>query len=156
MSGDNAMSWKTARRLVPTASSPSLRHNGNLEGADPELCISLLERGLNFSGLKHRLREADQRWMEEFLADGGLAAIFDALDALGKKGFSSIADALRQLECVGCIKAVMNNRFGLEFIICAPGESFVRKLMPGERIKDACPPIGEGYRIARTRGARNA
>ena len=128
------MSWQAARKLIPRASSPSLGgRDATLEGADPELCISLLERRLNFSGLKNRLRQADQQWMEDYLAAGGLTAIFDALEALGKKGFSSIADALRQLECVGCIKAVMNNRFGLEFIIHAPGESFVRKLMPGEK-----------------------
>ena len=105
---------------------------GSLEGADPELCITLMEKRLNFNGLKNRLKKADQSWMEQFLAIGGLSAIFDALQALGQRGFSSIADALRQLECVGCIKAVMNNRFGLEFIIQQPGEGFVKKLAQGE------------------------
>lgn len=107
---------------------------GSLEGADPELCITLMERRLNFNGLKNRLKSADQAWMEQFLAIGGLSAIFDALQALGQKGFTSIADALKQLECVGCIKAVMNNRFGLEFIIQQPGEGFVKKLAQGEPI----------------------
>ena len=106
-------------------------HAGTLERADPELCISLMERGLNFSGLKHRLRTADQVWMEQFLAIGGLSAIFNALEALGQRGFNSIADALRQLDCVGCVKAVMNNQFGLEFIISQPGEGFVKKLAQG-------------------------
>lgn len=104
---------------------------GTLERADPELCITLMERRLNFSGLKHRLRTADQTWMEQFLAIGGLSAIFNALEALGQRGFSSIADALKQLECVGCVKAVMNNKFGLEFIIAQPGEGFVKKLAQG-------------------------
>lgn len=111
--------------------SSSPRGSFSLEGADPELCITLMDRGLNFRGLMHRLKTADQQWMEQFLALGGLTAIFDALEALARLGFSSIADALKQLECVACVKAVMNNKFGLEFIIAQPGEGFVRKLAEG-------------------------
>lgn len=110
----------------------SAENAGTLERADPELCLTLLERRLNFLGLKNRLRKADQAWMEQFLAIGGLSAIFDALDALGQQGFSSISDAWRQLQCVGCVKAVMNNKFGLEFIISQPGEGFVKKLAQGK------------------------
>ena len=124
------MAWRLAKKALIRKDSGGVG-DISLEGADPELCITLFERGLNFTGLKHRIRSADQQWMEEFLASGGLTAIFDALDALGQKGFSSIADALRQLECVACIKAVMNNRFGLEFIIHTPGEGFIRKLAQG-------------------------
>ena len=103
----------------------------NLEGADPELCIELMDRGLNFRGMKHRLKTADQQWMEQFLSVGGLTAIFNALEALATLGFSSITDALRQLECVACIKAVMNHKYGLDFIILQPGEGFVKKLTQG-------------------------
>jgi hypothetical protein len=130
-------SWKKVTQSV----RDSLTLNGtgkdgsatasSLEGADPELCITLMDRGLNFRGLMQRLKSADQQWMEQFLSAGGLSAIFDSLEALARLGFSSIADALRQLECVGCIKAVMNNKFGLEFIIAQPGEGFVKKLAQG-------------------------
>ena len=113
----------------PVSSSP--KSSFSLEGADPELCITLMDRGLNFRGLMNRLKTADQQWMEQFLSLGGLTAIFDALEALGRLGFSSIADALKQLECVSCIKAVMNNKFGLEFIIAQPGEGFIKKLTEG-------------------------
>ena len=104
----------------------------SLAGAEPELCITLLSRGLNFRGLMERLRSANQDWIEEFLTLGGLAAIFDALESLCAKGFSSIAGALKQLDCVNCVKAVMNNKFGLEFIIALPGGGFVKKLAQGE------------------------
>lgn len=127
------MAWKLAKKkLIPRESLADM----SLEGADPELCITLFQRGLNFSGLKQRLLAADQPWMEEFLASGGLTSIFDSLEALGKKGFVSITDALRQLECVACVKAVMNNRFGLEFIIHTPGERFVHKLAQGQHKPD--------------------
>ena len=132
------MSWKLAKKALIQASGPSAADEnggqstgGSLEGADPELCITLLERGLNFTGLKQRLRAADQEWIEQFITIGGIPALFDALEALGKKGFSSIVDAIRQLECVGCVRAVMNNRFGLEFIVEATGEAFVTRLTEG-------------------------
>ncbi len=138
------MSWSIARKklqespLLGRERADSLPGKGtggaSLEGADAELCISLLERGLNFTGLKHRIRSAQQDWVEEFLVTGGMAAIFTALEALGQKGFTSLTDALRQLECVGCVKAIMNNRFGLEFIIASPGEGFVKKLAQGEQM----------------------
>lgn len=130
--------WKKAAQSVRDSisqNSPKVGQKGNaissLEGADPELCITLMDRGLNFRGLMQRLKTADQHWMEQFLSAGGLTAIFDALEALARLGFSSIADALKQLECVACIKAVMNNKFGLEFIIAQPGEGFVKKLAQG-------------------------
>lgn len=155
---ENMASWVRVRHSFATTGSPKLvdkeerssslmSSSLSLEGADPELCITLMDRGLNFRGLMHRLRSADQQWMEQFLSYGGLSAIFDALTALGQKGFSSIADALKQLECVGCVKAVMNNRFGLEFIIAQPGEGFVKKLAQGAlmyidigSIRCWCPP----------------
>ncbi|CAI8013166.1 Inverted formin-2 [Geodia barretti] len=133
---EGQMSWKLARKALIKAGSPgaaangdsAASHGGSLEGADPELCITLLERGLNFSGLKARLKAADQAWMEHFITVGGIPALFDALETLGRKGFSGIVGAIRQLECVGCVRAVMNNRFGLEFIVEARGESFVKRL----------------------------
>ena len=135
--GSPNMSWSKAKKALIRRDTPSQGvgggepSGGSLEGADPELCITLLERGLNFTGLKNRLRAADQGWMEQFITLGGITALFDALEALGRRGFSSITDALRQLECVACVKAVMNNRFGLEFIIETTGEAFVRKLAEG-------------------------
>ena len=118
------------KESLPQARSDNITA-ASLEGADPELCITLMDRGLNFRGLMQRLKTADQNWMEQFLSAGGLTAILDALEALANLGFSSIADALKQLECVACIKAVMNNKFGLEFIIVQPGEGFVKKLAQG-------------------------
>ena len=126
--------WKKAAKSITGNLSPAIRTSslGNsLEGADPELVITLMDRGLNFKGLTNRLKTADQQWMETFLSHGGLSAIFDALETMGIAGFNSIADALKQLECVACVKAVMNNKFGLEFIIVQPGEGYVKKLAKG-------------------------
>lgn len=127
--------WGKAKNLVrretSLGESSSISAAVGLDGADPELCITLLHRGQHFSSLKNRLRKADQEWMEGFLEQGGLSAIFDSLQILAEKGFSSLTDALRQLDCVACIKAVMNSQVGLDFIIHYPEQKYVRKLSEG-------------------------
>ena len=132
--------WSKVRNSIGTSSphvSPGGSRNPSLEGADPELCVALMDRGLNFNGLMNRLKSADQDWMEHFLSLGGMSAIFEAMEVLGSRGFSSITDAIKQLQCVACIKAVMNNKFGLEFIISQPGEGFFKKLAQGACNVDA-------------------
>eukprot|EP00731_Ephydatia_muelleri_P007966 Em0004g304a len=120
-------SWKSlSKNLVKQPTRQDVHQS--LEEADPELCIAVISRALNFTGLKHRLKSVDGKWLEQFLSLGGLSALFDALESLGRKGFSSISDALRQLECVGCVKAVMNNEIGLTFIIESQAQNFVQKL----------------------------
>ncbi|XP_019851227.1 PREDICTED: inverted formin-2-like [Amphimedon queenslandica] len=120
--------WGKAKNLVKKDKPPSESGVTNLEGADPELCITLLHRAQHFTSLKNVLKKADRAWMEGFLEQGGLSAIFDALQILAEKGFASLTDAIRQLECVGCIKAVMNSQVGLDFIIHYPEQKYVRKL----------------------------
>ena len=125
--------WNIAKtRLISSHGSTHIQAWGqSLEGADPELCITLFERGLNISGLKKRLQKADKEWMEKFLEQGGLSSIFNALDAFEGRGFSSIPDAVRQLTCVECIKAVMNSEVGLNFIIHYPDAKYLSKLTEG-------------------------
>ena len=55
--------------------------------------------------------------MDQFVAHGGLTALFDALETMGREGLVSFQDACLQLECVACIKSVMNSEFGLVFVI---------------------------------------
>lgn len=74
--------------------------------------------------------QAGKDWLEDFLGLDGLGVLFESLERLGERGFSSIADALLQLECVLCIKAVMNSTTGLDYI--TNDSSYVRKLAKGE------------------------
>ena len=127
--------WKKAKtKLLVSSPDKQQPKAQDLEGADPELCITLFQRGSNISGLKKRLERADQEWMESFLEHGGLSSIFDALAVLGERGFSSLEDALRQLLCVACIKVVMNSEVGLNFIIHYPDMKYLRKLSEGAKI----------------------
>ena len=102
----------------------------SIEGADAELTLALFKNSLNYIGLKNRIKTADEKWIEEFLEQGGLETIFDTLSALSSKGFCSLMDAVQQLECVRCIKAIMNHPFGIEYVIMI-GNAFVNKLVKG-------------------------
>uniref|UniRef100_A0A673WW10 Inverted formin 2 n=1 Tax=Salmo trutta TaxID=8032 RepID=A0A673WW10_SALTR len=100
----------------------------NLENSVPELCIRLLQipTVVNYSGVRRRLEGSDQEWMVQFLELNGLDLLLEALQRLSGRGCARIADALLQLTCVACVKAVMNSSAGLHFIL--DNEGYVRTL----------------------------
>ena len=119
------------------ASLPGVREafsseNGGFEGTDPESCVLQLGRRHNLKALKKTLRQADQQWMEEFLGCGGLQAIFNAFSVLEEKHLCSVANAVPQLECVECLKAVMNSPYRLESMINSGTDKFVHRLVLGK------------------------
>ena len=60
--------------------------------------------------------QTDADWLNEFLALDGLGLLFHALSRCSQRSLS-LDTALLQLEVVGCLRAVMNNRVGLDHII---------------------------------------
>ncbi|KAG7461247.1 hypothetical protein MATL_G00208030 [Megalops atlanticus] len=121
--------WVALKDHVSVPQDVDGAQEANLENADPELCIRLLQvpTVVNYSGLKKRLEHSDQAWMAQFLELSGLALLLEALDRLSGRGCSRIADALLQLTCVGCVRAVMNSSAGIHFIVDNEG-GYVRKL----------------------------
>ena len=61
-------------------------------------------------------------------------AIFESLSALGKREVKALPDVLPLLECVECLKAVMNSESGLDCVIRSGGESFVNRLVLSEYV----------------------
>ncbi|XP_073466062.1 inverted formin-2 isoform X2 [Aquarana catesbeiana] len=112
-------------KLSPQDSDQS---EANLENADPELCIRLLQipSVVNYSGLKKRLESSDDQWMVQFLELSGLDLLLEALDRLSGRGVSRISDALLQLTCINCVRTLMNSHKGIEYIV--NNEGYVRKL----------------------------
>lgn len=123
--------WATVRDRLGSSQDSDTQQEANLESADPELCIRLLQvpTVVNYSGLKRRLEGSDQTWMVQFLELSGLDLLLEALDRLSGRGCSRIADALLQLTCVSCVRAVMNSSTGIHFII--ENEGYIRKLSQG-------------------------
>lgn len=132
-SSERKNKWASVRGRLGSSqdSQDSLPPEANLELADPELCIRLLQvpTMVNYSGLKRRLEGSDQAWMVQFLELSGLDLLLEALDRLSGRGCSRIADALLQLTCVSCVRAVMNSSTGIHFIV--ENEGYIRKLSQG-------------------------
>ncbi|XP_073923138.1 inverted formin-2 isoform X3 [Castor canadensis] len=112
-------------KLGPQESDPT---EANLESADPELCIRLLQipSVVNYSGLRKRLESSDGSWMVQFLEQSGLDLLLEALARLSGRGVARISDALLQLTCISCVRAVMNSQQGIEYILSNQG--YVRQL----------------------------
>ena len=100
---------------------------------DPKSCISVLKSPSmrTFTSLNRKLKSCPSAWMEEFLVEGGLEVLLSGLDTTGKdcKHFS---DAIKMLECVACIRTVMNSRIGLQVII--ENEGYVQALVKGNTL----------------------
>ncbi|XP_053365519.1 inverted formin-2 isoform X1 [Clarias gariepinus] len=130
MSSDRVQKkWAVLKsHLGSSQDSDTSTQEANLENAEPELCIRLLQvpTVVNYSGLKKRLEGSDETWMVQFLELSGLDLLLEALDRLSGRGCSRITDALLQLTCVNCVKAVMNSSIGIHFIM--ENEGYVRKL----------------------------
>ncbi|XP_059212069.1 inverted formin-2-like isoform X2 [Centropristis striata] len=122
--------WGAVKEHVTgsAADEPDAELDANLENAGPELCIRLLQvpTVVNYSGLRRRLEASDRAWMLQFLEQRGLDLLMEALDRLSGRGCSRIADALLQLTCVACVRAVMNSSEGLHFIL--DNQGYVRTL----------------------------
>ncbi|KAJ3607830.1 hypothetical protein NHX12_024881 [Muraenolepis orangiensis] len=120
--------WAAVRGSLGSSQDSDGQPEANLESADPALCIRLLQvpTVVNYSGLKRRLEGSDQAWMVQFLDLGGLDLLLQALDRLSGRGCRCIADALLQLTCVSCVRAVMNSSAGIHFIV--ENEGYIRKL----------------------------
>lgn len=104
----------------------------NLKDIEPELFIKFVRIPSlkNYSSLIAKLANCSNEWLTEFLTLGGLASLFDVLAQLGERGLAKFSDAFLQLECVRCIKAVMNNITGLEFMV--NDSSLTRQLATGK------------------------
>lgn len=96
-----------------------------------ELCVRLLSSSClrNFSGLKTKLQTSSPEWIAEFLSEGGMEVLFQALERLSRGGRMAFVEAFLQLECVNCIKAVMNSKQGLDSMV--QNSTLVRNLVEG-------------------------
>ncbi len=86
---------------------------------DSELVIKFLTlpSSKNYAALRRQLEKCRPEWMTEFLSHDGLNLIFIALRQMAERSYIRFADAVLQLELVRCIKAVMNSKVGMEFVV---------------------------------------
>ena len=108
--GEEQKQSRTERRLAEIAGDIALSQS----------CIHLLRNPtvFNFSRLRSRLKSDNRRWMTVFLKQNGLELLFECLEALGLYS-GTFSNLVQRLECVMCIKMVMNSQIGLQSLISA-------------------------------------
>lgn len=127
--------WKKVKKLsgINEGDENGSDDINRLDEVEPELLVKFLSIPSlkNYSSLKIKLGTCDEHWMKSFLEYGGLSILFDALEKLGQRDVLRFTDAFVQLECVRCIKQVLNRgETGLNFMI--QSKDFTRQLVTGE------------------------
>ena len=128
-----AKRWNAVRQQFNSARD--LKQTGNFSistDVSAELCVRLLSTSSlqNFSGFKTKLQTSSGQWIEEFLIQGGMEVLFQALEKLSRSGRRmAFVETFMQLECVNCIKAVMNSKQGLDSMV--QNKTLVRNLAKG-------------------------
>ncbi|PVD34474.1 hypothetical protein C0Q70_05749 [Pomacea canaliculata] len=106
----------------------------DLEQCEPEICVALLKfpSVQTFSALKKKLKSSGMEWMQGFLDNEGLEALLDCIDSLGSRRVTQLSEALLLLECMSCVKCVMNSKLGLESLVQRP--DYICRLVKGKTL----------------------
>ncbi|XP_048589665.1 inverted formin-2 isoform X2 [Nematostella vectensis] len=93
----------------------------SLSEDDPEICVKLLDFPTRnvFIELKQKVDGCRREWLSSFIDLGGLHRLLSSLTLLGTKGHEKFFTTLERVECVRCIKAVINARVGMEALIAS-------------------------------------
>lgn len=110
---DGCVSSAFKSKLVYLLSHP------NFEAYTPENCIDFLKMpSLNLLLLlSKRLKQNVEEWNEEFMELGGIDALLDLVDTLGSKRVTRLTDVQLLIECVGCIKSLLNSKMGVKYFV---------------------------------------
>ncbi|XP_021344592.1 inverted formin-2-like isoform X2 [Mizuhopecten yessoensis] len=149
--------WKLRKKISETLLHP------DLENCDPEICVEII--GLptfslkSFCSLKKKIEHSKAEWIQGFLDNGGLDRLFDIVDNVGSKRVNQLSDAMLLLECVACIKSVLNSRLGLDYLV--QNGAYTKKLVKAldtnnvmvkkqvfELLSALCVYSSEGYVLA--------
>ena len=111
--------------------------SGKFSEWDPELAIQLLRIPAvpNYAGVRKLIENASVSWMDQFLQNDGLAILFNNLEKLSTIKTSSacgFSNTLLQLEVVYAVKAVINSKVGIEYLLSK--RQFTRQLIKGNDV----------------------
>ncbi|KAH9490928.1 hypothetical protein Btru_034272, partial [Bulinus truncatus] len=83
-----------------------------------------------FSSVKKKLRSSNQEWLQSFLEFEGLEKLLDCVDSFASRRVTVLSDALILIECVECIKSVLNSKIGLAALV--QKSQYARRLIKGK------------------------
>ncbi|XP_069129228.1 inverted formin-2-like [Argopecten irradians] len=107
---------------------------------NPERCILLSHSAPSvqmFYALRMRLESSTETWLQEFLELDGLQSLLTSLCQMTGRGFTSFSDAIFQLDCIACIRNILNTHTGLDFMI--KNENYTSKLALALNISNTLP-----------------
>ncbi|CAC5381056.1 unnamed protein product [Mytilus coruscus] len=108
--------------------------NPAFDNCEPELCIEMMKHPSmrTFVALKKQLQHSDSHWISSFLEAGGLLVLLEFIDSVSTRRVCQLSDALVLLEAVQCVKAVINCKVGLEYLI--QNIEFTKKLINSKNL----------------------
>lgn len=77
----------------------------------------------NLAQLRRCIRCNDRDWMVEFLDFDGLGMLFQCLRKLSEFGGSHLSDMVIRMECVMCIREVVNSQTGIDCLLTMKGRN---------------------------------
>ncbi|EDV24622.1 uncharacterized protein TRIADDRAFT_25420 [Trichoplax adhaerens] len=136
-----SIKWNLARQKAAEESRRlSFTSHIDLNGLDkvePNLVIDIIRRPSiqNYTSLKKFLSKCNRRWLEKFLNMDGMEVLLETMEILCDQGCASVADAFIQLECILCIKAILNSTAGIEYITdCKQASRLIAKALNSESV----------------------
>ncbi|XP_064637575.1 inverted formin-2-like isoform X2 [Lineus longissimus] len=132
-----------------------------IDVSTPEVCVSLLRipSVKTLSAMRKKISEGGEDWLKRFLEAGGIEVLLELVDTMGTRRVTNLSDAMLMLECVACIRAVMNSKQGLDYVIT--NREITRKLVSAldtdnvlvkkqvfELLSALCVYSSEGYKLA--------
>ncbi|RUS85552.1 hypothetical protein EGW08_006695 [Elysia chlorotica] len=121
---------------VTVSSQDMERH---LDDCDPQTCVlySHSPSVQVYFALKNRLEKSSDAWLKEFVALDGLESLLDSLCHMVGPKFSGFSDAILQIDCLSCIRAVLNSRVGMDALVASP--QGLKKLLKGVDLANTLP-----------------
>lgn len=106
----------------------------NFDSYSPAICVDFLKSpSLKFlSSLNKKLRQNKKDWNNEFLELQGFDILLDLVDSLESKRVSKLTDVQLLLECVGCIKSLLNSKLGVQYFV--QHSHCLKKLVKGKSV----------------------
>ncbi|XP_060569585.1 inverted formin-2-like [Ruditapes philippinarum] len=110
----------TSRSTLHNANNTTLELQQDLARSSPEQCVTLTHSVPSvqmYCALRTKLDNCSDKWLQEFLSLDGLDSLLDSLYQMSARSFTCISDAILQMDCISCVRCILNNTLGLEFFI---------------------------------------
>ncbi|KAK7475289.1 hypothetical protein BaRGS_00033436 [Batillaria attramentaria] len=120
-----------------TLTSDQLEHR--LAGSDAQTCVvaSHSPSVHVYYSLRSQIERSSSTWLQEFVSLGGLDNLLDSMCQMTGKSFTSFSDAILQIDCISCIRAILNTPLGIDHLLHSSDDT--NKLVIGLNISNTLP-----------------